>query len=110
MPLYEYKALDRQGKKVKGVVDADNSKAARAELKKKGIYVTDVYNKSQRKAKARGGISSKAKVGIEDLSLATRQLATLLKANIPLVEALAISADQSEHPALKEAFSDHYSS
>lgn len=106
MPLYEYKALNRQGKKVKGVVNSDNSKSARAELKKKGLYVTDVYNKTQRKAKARGGVSSRAKVGIEDLSLATRQLATLLKANIPLVEALAISADQSEHAALKEAFSD----
>ncbi|MGH1469513.1 MAG: type II secretion system inner membrane protein GspF [Bdellovibrionales bacterium] len=106
MPLYEYKALNRKGKKVKGIVDADNSKAARVELKKKGIYVTEVYNKSQKKAKAKGGVSSNAKVGIDDLSLATRQLATLLKANIPLVEALAIAADQSEHAALKEAFSD----
>ncbi len=106
MPLYKYKALNRQGKKVKGVIDADNSKAARLELKKKGLYVTDVYNKSQRNAKAKGGVSSRAKVKIDELSLITRQLATLLKANIPLVEALAISADQSDNIVLKEAFSD----
>ncbi len=106
MPLYEYKALNRQGKKVKGVVDSDNSKAARVELKKKGLYVTDVYNKSQRQGKAKSGISSSARVRIDDLSLATRQLATLLKANIPLVEALAISASQSDNVVLKEAFSD----
>ncbi len=106
MPLYEYKALNRQGKKVKGVVDADNSKAARLELKKKGIFVTDVYNKSQRKTKSKGGVNSRAKVSIDELSLATRQLATLLKANIPLVEAIGIAADQTENAALKEAFSD----
>lgn len=106
MPLYEYKALNRRGKKVKGVVDADSSKVARTELKKKGIYVTEVYNKSQKKTRTKGRVGSRAKVGIDDLSLVTRQLATLLKANIPLVEALAISAEQSEHVALKEAFSD----
>lgn len=106
MPLFEYKALNKKGKKVKGLLDAENSKAARVELKKKGLYVTDVYNKSQKRAKSKSGINSRAKVGIDDLSLSTRQLATLIKANIPLVDSLGIIADQAENMVLKEAFSE----
>ncbi len=106
MPLYEYRALNRKGKKVKGSLDAENSKAARVELKKRGFYVTDVYNKTQKRAKAKGSVNTKAKVGIDDLSLSTRQLATLIKANIPLVDALGIIADQAENLVLKEAFSE----
>lgn len=105
MPLYEYKALNKKGKRVKGTVDAENSKTARAELKKQGIFVTEVHNKIQRKSKGKN-TSSKAKVGIDDLSLATRQMAVLVKANIPLVDGLGISAEQTESVALKEAFFD----
>jgi general secretion pathway protein F len=105
MPLYEYKALNKKGKRVKGTVDADSSKAARAMLKKQGIFVTEVQNKTQKKAKA-GKSGSKAKVSIDDLSLATRQMAVLVKANIPLVDCLGISAEQTESDALREAFFD----
>jgi len=104
MPLYEYKALDKKGKRRKGTIDSENSKAARTQLKKQGIFVTEIHNKMQKKAKSGGG--SRSKVGIEDLSLATRQMAVLLKAGIPLVDALSISAEQTESAALKEAFSD----
>lgn len=105
MPVYEYKALNRSGRKVKGIVDAESSKTARILLKKKGIYVTDIYNKSQKRSKGKGGRSN-AKVNVEDLSLVTRQLATLLGASIPLVDALGIASEQTENSALKEAFSD----
>lgn len=105
MPIYEYKALNRSGRKIRGVVDAENSKAARAALKKKGVYVTEIQNKSQKKFKGKSG-TSRAKVGVDDLSLVTRQLATLLKASIPLVDALGIASEQTENAALKEAFSD----
>lgn len=105
MPLYEYKGLSRSGKKVKGSIDADNSKNARVRLKKKGIYVTEVYNKAAKKRKGKTQSGGK-RVSVDDLSLATRQLATLLKSGIPLVDAIGIAADQSENQTLKEAFSD----
>lgn len=105
MPLYEYKALDKKGKRRKGTVDSENSKTARTQLKKQGIFVTEIHNKMQKKAKS-GKSGSRSKVSIEDLSLATRQMAVLLKAGIPLVDALNISSEQTESVTLREAFSD----
>ena len=104
MPIYDYKGLNRQGKKVKGNLEAENSKTVRQRLKKKGIYVTEVQNKVKKKSKSSS--SSGGKVSVDDLALVTRQLATLLKANIPLVDALGIVSEQTDNPTLTTAFSD----
>lgn len=107
MPIFEYKGITQAGKTVRNTVDAENLRAARAKLKKDGIFVVEINDKSKAKQKARrksGG--SGGSVNIEDRAMMTRQLATLLKANIPLVEALAAVADQVENPTLKEAVSD----
>ncbi len=104
MPIYEYKGLNRQGRKVKGSLDAESTKAVRVRLKKKGIYVTEVNNKAKNKSKTSS--SGGSKVGVEDLALITRQLATLLKASIPLVDALGIASEQTENASLKMSFSE----
>jgi general secretion pathway protein F len=106
MPIFEYRGLNRQGGNVKGVVDSENLRSARAKLKKDGIFVVDIRDKKKAqntgsKKKVAGG-----KVPIKDLSLMTRQLATLIKANIPLVDALAAVSDQVENPILSEAVAD----
>jgi len=104
MPIYEYKGMNRQGRNVKGSIDADNSKAVRQRLKKQGIYVTEVHNKIKKRAKSSSGVGGK--VSVDDLALVTRQLATLLKANIPLVDALGIASEQTDNVSLKTAFAD----
>ncbi len=108
MPVFEYKGLDRAGKNKKGHIDADNIRTARAKLKKDGIFVTDIKNKQKT-----GGSSSGAakkltggKVPIRDLAMMVRQLATMLKAKIPLVDSLAAVAEQVENPTLQEALSE----
>lgn len=106
MPIFEYKGLDSSGKNVRGVIDTENIRLARAKLKKDGIFVSDLKDKSKKieklKSKSRGG----GKVKIRDLALMTRQLSTLLKSNIPLVESLAAVADQVDNPTLQQALSD----
>lgn len=105
MPLYEYKALNKSGRNVKGSVDADNVRNARIKLKKKGIYVVEIQDRT--KKKSRGKVkTSGGSVGVDDLSLTTRQLATLLKAGIPLVDAIGIASEQTENQTLKEALAD----
>jgi general secretion pathway protein F len=107
MPLFEYKGLDRAGRNKKGLVDAENVRAARLKLKKDGIFVTDIKNKQ--KAASSGGAAKKisgGKVPIRDLAMMIRQLATMLKAKIPLVDSLAAVSDQVENPILKEALTD----
>ena len=106
MPIYEYKGINRSGKNVRATIDADSVRTARAKLKKDGIYVVDLKDKSKSKAAAKKRGSSSGKVSVEERATTTRQLATLLRANIPLVDALAATSDQAENQVMKEAISD----
>lgn len=108
MPLFEYRGLTRDGKNTKGTLDAENIRAARIKLKKDNIYVVDIRDrKKASNAAAKNKRSSGGKkVPIRDLALMTRQLATLIKANIPLVDALSAVSEQVENPTLSEAIAD----
>lgn len=107
MPIFEYRGLTKAGKNIKGIVDAENIRAARAKLKKDQIFVVDIRDKKKASDAKRGPqAKSTGKVGVQDLSLMTRQLATLIKANIPLVDALLAVSEQVENPILAEAIAD----
>lgn len=108
MPIFEYRGLTKAGKNTKGIVDAENSRAARIKLKKDGIFVVDIVDKkksSSAAAKKKKSGSGKS-VPVKDLALMTRQLATLVKANIPLVDALSAVSEQVENETLSEAIAD----
>jgi general secretion pathway protein F len=106
MPLFEYKGLNQAGKNVKGTVDADNIRTARSKLKKDGVFVVELRDKTKATSKNKKKGATTGGVKVDDLAMMTRQLATLLRANIPLVEALAATSDQVEAPVLKEAVAD----
>ena len=106
MPLYDYRGLSKDGKNVKGTLDSDNLRTARLKLKKDGIYVVDIKDKKKTSGVKKNAIRKTGRVPIKDLSLMTRQLATLIKANIPLVDALTAISEQVENPVLSEAISD----
>lgn len=105
MPIFEYKGLSKTGKNVKGFIDAENLRAARMKLKKDGLFITDVKDKKKSESKKKK-TSAGGSVPIRDLALMTRQLATLVKSNIPLVDALSIISEQVENPILREALAD----
>ncbi len=110
MPIFEYQGLNTTGKNVKGIVDAESIRAAKLKLKKEGLFVTQLTDKKKKATQSRSKGSpaqkSRKKVPVSDLALMTRQLSTLIKANIPLVDALSAVADQIENPTLSEAMSD----
>lgn len=108
MPIFEYRGLNKDGRTIRGTVDADNQRGAKLKLKKDGIYVTDLKDKSKnvRKTKGKKNQVSQRSVGVQDLSMMTRQLATLLKANIPLVDSLAAVSEQVENEFLAEVVAD----
>ena len=106
MPLFEYRGLSKDGKNVKGTLDSDNLRTARLKLKKDGIYVVDIKDKKKSSGVKKSALRKTGSVPIKDLSLMTRQLATLIKANIPLVDALTAISEQVENPILSEAISD----
>src|SRR6516162_9574413 len=104
MAVFEYRGiLSATGKQVRGVRDADNQKALRATLKREGILLTN----AQEEVKARAGGKSLelgslfGRVSVADISMMTRQLATLVNAGIPLVEAVGALIEQVEKLPLK---------
>ncbi|HEY4729686.1 MAG TPA: type II secretion system F family protein, partial [Myxococcales bacterium] len=112
MPVFEYTGLTEAGKNVRGIRDAESSKVLRQVLRKDGVYLTEA------RAAEAGAVAGEEKTGLgrevdvgamlgftgvssQDLAIATRQLATLIAAGIPLVEALTALVDQVEQPRLK---------
>ncbi len=107
MPIFEYKGLTRDGKNTKGVVDSENLRAARMKLKKDGIFVVSISDKKKSVQKKASSLRIRsASVPVKDLALMTRQLATLIKANVPLVDTLTAVSEQVENPVLAEAVAD----
>ncbi len=107
MPIFEYRGTTRDGKDTKGVVDAENLRAARIKLKKDGVFVSSIADKKKSVQKKSSAIKIRSgSVPVQDMALMTRQLATLIKANIPLVDALTAISEQVENPVLSEAIAD----
>jgi general secretion pathway protein F len=108
VPIYEYQGISKtNGRNVKGLKDAENEKSLRSQLKREGILITDIQEKSA--GAKRGEIDFGRffnRVNKMDIALTTRQLATLTKAGISLVESLNAIIDQTEKPDLKGAITD----
>ena len=98
MPAFEYTALDDVGRQKKGVIEGDSPKAARQQLRAKGLAPLDLSIVAQKgsSSERKSLFSFGGRMNSSDLALFTRQLATLLKSGTPLEEALRTSAKQSE--------------
>jgi len=103
VPLFEYSGFDAGGKKVSGVTEAAGRRAAQQNLRAGGIFVTELREESAAPKRRRAPLSISRAVPSGELASATRQLATLLGAGLPLDEALASVAAQLEHPGMVRA-------
>ncbi|HZR83063.1 MAG TPA: type II secretion system inner membrane protein GspF [Candidatus Binatia bacterium] len=104
MAVYAYRGLTAEGRNVRGVVDADSARSARARLRRDGIFPTDVAEE-RAAARSAGGWRPAGRVRPADLALVSRQLATLLAAGMPVVEALGAVSEQTERPAMARTLS-----
>lgn len=110
MAAFTYTALDAKGKKVKGVLEGDSERHVRSQLRGRQLKPLDVKSsrKSLKENTARGGESKKfgfsfggPSMGFRDVSLLTRQLASLVQSGLPLDEVLQAAAKQSRKPHIK---------
>lgn len=110
MPVFEYKALDQSGKAIEGLKEADSPKTLRSVLRRDGVYLTEVLGQREAAAAARRDVSVRRlagrRISAEDVAITTRQLAVLVGAGIPLVEALGALIDQVDHERMKRVVSD----
>ncbi len=105
MAAYSYKALDSDGKIVKGLIEGDSDRQVRSQLRSRQLKPVEVVSAQEKTATqaSSGGISRlfKTRISQSDLALITRQLATLVQSNMPLDEALTATAQQARKPRIK---------
>jgi general secretion pathway protein F len=104
MAVFEYRGVQvATGKTVKGYRDADNAKTLRAMLRRDGIMLTLASEESASRAREKKEIDLLAfmrRASPADIAVMTRQLATLVRAGVPLVESITALVDQVEKESL----------
>lgn len=108
MAKFKYSAIDGNGKPVNGKIEAPNEAQARSKLENQQLMVTSItadgFAIGKKSSKKSAGYNKK--ITGEQLTIFTRQLATLLTAGLPLLRALQILADQEKDPAFKTALTN----
>lgn len=103
MPLFEYTALNPKGDQVKGVAEAANPFGARQKLRDSGVFPVNIREISEENSESKtAGFRLFEKITQGNITLFTRQLATLLNAGLPLVPSLATLSHQAANPQLKK--------
>jgi general secretion pathway protein F len=106
MSVFEYVALDENGRQRKGFIDAPGMAAARQKLREENVYPVEINQASDKKESSLAGvlkINIWQRVSANDVSIFTRQLSTLLGAGMPLVPSLSILMKQAQNPLLKKS-------
>ena len=103
MGAFEYTALDTGGRERKGVLEGDTARQVRQLLREKQLLpvtVTEVAQKEAAEQKKSFSVTGRG-VSAADLALFTRQLATLVRAGLPLEESLLAVSQQTEKPRVQ---------
>lgn len=116
MAIFNYVAIDKHGKEVKGKLEVDSHEAAIAKIREMGYYPTSIFEEKERakkplEAKVAGKVGAPptkvsvvrglGRVGPKQMTLFTRQLATLIGAGLPLVRSLYVLERQERSGPLK---------
>jgi general secretion pathway protein F len=104
MGAFEYTALDTGGKERRGVLEGDTARHVRNQLRDLRLLPVTVTEVQERETGGKRSLSFSIGTGVSatDLSLLTRQLATLVRAGLPLEEALLAVSQQSEKPRVQK--------
>ena len=101
MEQFTWEGTDKRGVKMKGETTSKNANLLRAELRKQGISPTVVKTKS----KPLFGASGKA-ISAQDISVFSRQIATMLQAGVPMVQSFEILAGGQKNPRMRDMLLD----
>jgi type IV pilus assembly protein PilC len=102
MPSYTYLARESaSGREIRSAVEASSEAAAIAALLNRNLLVVSIQEKVGRKGKTAGG-----KVGLQDLVVFTRQLATMIDAGLAMVQSLQALAEQTSNKVMRDVIKD----
>jgi len=117
MPVFEYRGVNRAGKNVKGVLDADSPKGLKESLKSQGIYLSEYRETSEAsRSDASGARTDKPgpktvsrrgrRIKVMEIAEVIRQVDTLRRGAIPIVDCFAAVAQQAENPRLRRILNE----
>jgi type IV pilus assembly protein PilC len=95
---YAWEGTDKKGKRVKGEMRANGEAFVKATLRRQGVNVTKIGKQSS--------FSSSGKITDKDVTLFTRQLATMMKSGVPLLQAFDIVGKGHSNPAVSKLLGD----
>jgi general secretion pathway protein F len=101
LAAYEYSALDAKGRQTKGLIEGDTPRHARQLLRERGLSPLDVNEVAESKQAGSSLFNRGGGLSSTELSLFTRQLATLVRSGLPLDESLTAVSEQSESKRVK---------
>jgi general secretion pathway protein F len=101
MGAFEYSALDAAGKERKGILEGDTPRHIRQLLREQQLLPVSVTEVAQKEARRQRSFTLVRRVSPSDLALFTRQLATLVRAGLPLEESLLAVSQQTEKPRVQ---------
>ena len=100
MAAFSYKAVNARGRNTSGVLEGDNARQVRQQLREKGLIPIEVDQVAEKSRQQRSGFTLfKPRISASELALLTRQLATLVESALPIEEALLAVAEQSSKPS-----------
>jgi general secretion pathway protein F len=101
MPTFRYSAYKAGGSPITGTIEADNAKEARARLKNEGLYPRELTSLADTATKGAWQLF-RHRIGLAEISLMTRRLATLVGSAVPIFEAISTLYEQEEPGELKQ--------
>ena len=102
MAAFAYAAMTAQGKTQNGVLEGDNARQIRQQLREMGLIPLEVEQVAEREKKASKQFTLfKTNISAAELALLTRQMATLIESALPIEEALLAVAEQCDKPRHK---------
>jgi general secretion pathway protein F len=114
MPVYQYRGYKQDGGSATGIVDAESPKVARLKLRKDGVFPTEMSEQgtagqvtaASQTSTGSPSVGGRSALSPGDIAMMTRQLATLLVAGLPLVDALGVLLEQTDKKSVKAILAD----
>lgn len=100
--VFEWEGTNRKGQKVNGESSGMNIATVKSQLRKQGVQPKKV----KKKATPLFGLGGSKKITSQDIAFFTRQMATMMKAGVPLVQSFDIVGDGADSPAMKKLISE----
>jgi type IV pilus assembly protein PilC len=101
LTMYEWVALDKRGKRMKGDMPAKNASLVKAELRRQGMNPQTVRERSKPLFGSTGST-----VKPRDVAIFSRQIATMMASGVPMVQSFEIIADGQKNPRFKNILND----